>query len=465
MRESLRNQWFIAFIGTALLSVAVVTGWAWWSAIGQTRKDVETRLREIASVINHPNFPLNIHILRKVAKLADADAVLLDGRARVIASTDDSVMLGNVYLPPRLLPASEVPLLMHNFRLATKTSYHAAWIRCHPPTFQESEDMPKWLGILVRAEALRKNERQAATLPLITGALTAIGLGLVAWALSARTVQRVRDVQEQVRRIAQGEYDTILVAGPKDELSKLASSVNHMANELKTLERRIHATERERLVHQLASGLAHDLRNTLTGARLAVQWHARTCKSGDQEASDVATRQLRLAEDQLQRWMQVASNRVSETSRASLGEILEDVSGLVSPTAVHHHVTMEIQRSSETDPIEIPSQELVRSAILNLMMNAVQAAGNRGIVKLQSRLENDKLELEVWDNGPGPSAAVQDRMFEPFVTSKAEGVGLGLALVRQTADRVQGSIQWQRRDGWTVFSLTIPAHHALETVG
>jgi signal transduction histidine kinase len=120
------------------------------------------------------------------------------------------------------------------------------------------------------------------------------------------------------------------------------------------------------------------------------------------------------------------------------------------------HVTLDIARSAEIDALEIPGQELVRSAILNLIMNAIQAAGNRGEVQLRSILENGNLDIQVRDNGPGPNAAVQDRMFEPFVTSKAEGVGMGLALVKQTADRVHGKVSWKREDGWTIFSLQIP---------
>jgi signal transduction histidine kinase len=457
MRKSLQNQWFIAFIGTAICLVAIVTGLAWWVAIRQTREEVEHRLRGIASVLSSPNFPMNTPILETISLLADTDVVLLDTQGRVIHTTDDSILLGNAYIPKAELPASEMPLLMHDLKLATKKPFHAAWIRYHPNVKEvESEDTPRWLGILVRAESVRETQRQAATLPLITGAATAIGLGLVAWALSARTVQRVRDVEDQVRRIAQGEYETILLGGPNDELWNLASSVNHMANELQSLERRIHATERERLVHQLASGLAHDLRNTLTGARLAVQWHAKTCKSGDLEATDVATRQLRLAEDQLQRWMQVASDKHVESGHSNFGEVLEDVAGLAGPTAAHLHVKLEIPRHPDLDTLEIPGQELVRSAILNLIMNAIQAAGNRGEVRCLSAVENGTLDIQVMDNGPGPNAAVQDRMFEPFVTSKAEGVGMGLALVKQTADRFHGKVSWKREDGWTIFQLQIP---------
>ncbi len=456
MGKSLQNQWFIAFIGTAICLVAIVTGLAWWVAIRQTREEVEHRLRGIAAVLSSPKFPLNTPILETISLLADTDVVLLDTQARVIHSTDDSILLGNAYIPKSSLPASDMPLLMHDLKLATKKPFHAAWIRYHPNLKEDTESSPRWLGILVRAESVRETQRQAATLPLITGAATAIGLGLVAWALSARTVQRVRDVEDQVRRIAQGEYETILLAGPNDELWNLASSVNHMANELQSLERRIHATERERLVHQLASGLAHDLRNTLTGARLAVQWHAKTCKSGDLEATDVATRQLRLAEDQLQRWMQVASDKQIEAGKSNFGDVLEDVAGLAGPTAAHLHVKLDIARSIDIDALEIPGQELVRSAILNLIMNAIQAAGNRGEVQLRSTLEQGNLDIQVLDNGPGPNATVQDRMFEPFVTSKAEGVGMGLALVKQTADRVHGKVSWKREDGWTIFALQIP---------
>jgi nitrogen-specific signal transduction histidine kinase len=72
------------------------------------------------------------------------------------------------------------------------------------------------------------------------------------------------------------------------------------------------------------------------------------------------------------------------------------------------------------------------------------------------RAEYDDVELVVSDTGPGPATDSPSTIFEPFVTSKAEGAGLGLAVAKQVVDAHDGSISWSRRDGVTQFRVTLP---------
>ncbi len=190
-----------------------------------------------------------------------------------------------------------------------------------------------YVGVLLPYETVKQMRWQAILLPWITGMATAVPLGAIAVWLTSRVVRRVQVVQEKVRRIASGDYEPIELHGPKDELHDLSLSVNSMALDLQTLEGRIHQIERERLIHTMAAGLSHDLRNTLTGARLAIQLHGRTCHV-DAESLEVAMRQLRLAEDQLHRWLRImGESEVAETHE--LSKVIEEVIQLTRPTMDH----------------------------------------------------------------------------------------------------------------------------------
>jgi signal transduction histidine kinase len=99
----------------------------------------------------------------------------------------------------------------------------------------------------------------------------------------------------------------------------------------------------------------------------------------------------------------------------------------------------------------VPDRELIHAAVLNVVRNAIEASGNGGQVRVDLSVSGEETSLTVLDNGPGVPENLAGRIFEPFVTGRPEGVGLGLALARQAAEATGGELTWQRNDGWTRF--------------
>jgi signal transduction histidine kinase len=94
--------------------------------------------------------------------------------------------------------------------------------------------------------------------------------------------------------------------------------------------------------------------------------------------------------------------------------------------------------------------------ILNIVSNAVEAAGPNGRVEIcLHKEEPSRAVVEITDTGPGPSSEIAGRLFEPFVTGKPEGVGLGLAVARQVAEAHGGNIRWYRKDNQTCFRIEL----------
>jgi signal transduction histidine kinase len=106
----------------------------------------------------------------------------------------------------------------------------------------------------------------------------------------------------------------------------------------------------------------------------------------------------------------------------------------------------------------------LRLMIVNLLLNAVEAAAEgrseaqpAEVVISVTADDANGLELEFIDTGAGPADAVRDTLFDPFVSQKRDGVGLGLSVARDVAEEHGGSIRWTRRDGRTCFRVTLPS--------
>src|SRR5439155_6716105 len=139
---------------------------------------------------------------------------------------------------------------------------------------------------------------------LVMGGSFGLGSLLLAVALGQGLSRRIRELERRTRLIAAGDFSPMPLPRRDDELRDLARSVNDMAQRLARLQETVQRTERLRLLGQVSGGLAHQLRNGLTGARLALQLYARECQGrNDTAALHVALRQLTLLETNLKRFL------------------------------------------------------------------------------------------------------------------------------------------------------------------
>ena len=265
-RLSLRRQWIFSFLSTTLIVVGAITCGAYWFADFQTGREVEKRLSSIGHSLASPNYPMTPAVLRAVAELTDSQLVLLDRAGKVIdttLATRDAASGKATVIDLANIESFSGMKIDRAFRADDGKLYHVGWMRFEGT---ESPGRPQpiaWVGILIEQFTVRQMRWQALVLPLITGLFTAVALsGIAAW-LTDRVVRRLQSVQRTVQRIAAGDYAPIVLAGGRDELYELSANVNRMAEELRLMESRIHATERDRLIHSLAAGLSHDLRHAL----------------------------------------------------------------------------------------------------------------------------------------------------------------------------------------------------------
>ncbi len=296
---------------------------------------------------------------------------------------------------------------------------------------------------------------QAVRPALFVGVFGGLAAALLTFAVTQRVTRRIEQLERRTRLIAAGDFSPMPLPRRDDELRDLGRSVNEMAAQLARFQETIGRTERLRLLGQVSGGLAHQLRNGVAGARLAVQLHGRAC-SVDAETLAVALRQLTLVEMHLKRFLDLGKALELHREPCELGALLDEAIALVGPQCKHAQIELCAARDGDAQPLFGDAGQLGQ-LLLNVLTNAIEAAGPGGRVEVRrGNVGAERAFVEVLDSGPGPPSEVAVRLFEPFVTGKREGVGLGLAVARQVAEAHGGTIGWRRADGRTCFRIELP---------
>jgi PAS domain S-box-containing protein len=209
-------------------------------------------------------------------------------------------------------------------------------------------------------------------------------------------------------------------------------------------------------VGQMAAVVAHEVRNPLAGIKGVIQVLISRRASGDPDLTvmrDIVARIDSLGElvDDL---MVFARPRAPRPVDLRLQPLVAEAIAIVrrDPAAARVQIDMDGSDASIS-----ADAELLRAALLNLLLNAAQAVGERGTIRVRTRVSGESAVVEIHDNGPGIPAALRERVLEPFFTTKARGGGLGLPIAKRSAELHGGSLTLSYPEtGGTTASLTLP---------
>ncbi len=240
-------------------------------------------------------------------------------------------------------------------------------------------------------------------------------------------------------------------------------------------EARRHAAFREqevRLAHasrinamgELSLGIAHELTQPLAAILSQSQAGLRLSQAEPPDRQAIAgvleanVRHARRAGDILAKLRAWVSAKPGETRPVDLNKVAADVAALTSADFARRGIETRLDLASPSTAVLADPVEL-EQIIYNLATNAADACGRdgRGLVRIRTFSTAGKVGLEVRDDGPGIAADVQARMFEPFFTSKADGMGLGLALCQRLVEKIGGQITAANHpDGGAVLVVELP---------
>ena len=244
----------------------------------------------------------------------------------------------------------------------------------------------------------------------------------------------------------------------------LSLAIERKRHEQEQRERDLLRSDQMATVGQVAAGVAHELRNPLTAVKGLVQVNMKEARSRGLPADDlrVIEQEIRRMERTLQAFLDFARPPQPERRRMSLIPVIDQTLALVRGRIEKQKVSLQVLRPAGPVVVEGDADQL-QQLLLNLALNALDVVPRRGSLEIELRLPQPGwVEIRVSDSGTGIAPALLTRIFEPFVSGKDSGLGLGLGLTvsRRIAEDHGGNLEaFNRPEGGACFVLRLPVPH------
>lgn len=464
MRWPLRYQ-IVASLMVVMVLITLV-GTTWVNAIFATRRtqaEINEQLQGVVDTLAESRYPLTDNVLAQVSGFTGADFAISDRTGTVSASSFQTApIISDIEIDDKVNVEEARTIVVDELR------YYRLSIDLDRDVVNRPES--EILNIYYPQSDYRSAIRDAALPPVLVGSITfLIGL-IVSFQIASRVTRPIRNFRDHLHELGRGQLEPIPVPKRNDEIRDLIISINELAKLISAYEADVRASERLRTLGQLGAGMAHQLRNSVTGCQLALDLHSRDCPRTNDETWNVANQQLKLMEEYLNRFLSIGRLEATTKSEVDLRNVVDEAVALTGPIASHASVRLEVEKG-ENEAIVMGDFHALCQMLINLILNAIEAASrevvrqsptdglsNRVRVTLNST-EPRTYQVSIYDTGVGPSPDIADSLFDPLTTDKPEGTGLGLSVARDVASAHQGTIHWERVGAETCFSISIPSIH------
>lgn len=323
-----------------------------------------------------------------------------------------------------------------------------------------------------RVDEAERRERRTGLAILVLSVLAVI-VGLAAAALSARSLRPVATLIEGVSRIGRGDYSAKLGVSGDDEIAVLAREFDQMARSLKQraeqlVEKQEALLRAEQLaaVGRISAQITHEVRNPLSSIGLNVelleeafgraQFRTEVERAEARDILAAVNREVDRLAEITEHYLRMARLPQPSLEREDVTEVLANVLDFSREELERAQVQVE-RRIDPGTPAALADEHQLRQVFLNIVRNSREAMSGGGKLVVEARAVDGTVEVSFSDTGRGIPSDLQDRIFEPFFSTKENGTGLGLAVSRQILQAHRGSIACQSNPGGgTTFVIRLP---------
>lgn len=327
-----------------------------------------------------------------------------------------------------------------------------------------------WGALILQSEAesvRAQIRRNFVLLALFTSAVTSLLL-LILWYLLGHILH---GMQVLVTAMDSVEFK----AGPgtslptrRDEIGvlyqhfqRMQERIDQSRHELLQAEHQIWHAERLAAIGRLASGLAHEINNPINGVRNCIYAIRGNLDDHDQTTTylDLMDEGLTSASGVLHKLLGFARKQQTAPGPVNLNDAVQTVRQLVEFNFTRKGVGLALELDPDLPPV-LADRQLMQEVIMNLLINAVDAEQENGLVQVYTSHEGGRVRLSVRDSGCGIAPEIRDRIFDPFFTTKktGEGTGLGLSICLSIIQASGGTLEADSTgDSGTTFTISLPA--------
>ena len=336
------------------------------------------------------------------------------------------------------------------------------------------------IGVLNVNYSLVETRKRIVELTKLFGISTVAIIGFLSLTISLVMLKFVKkplnEVAKNMAKVEAGDLTVRMTSHGKDEIGRLISSFDSMVGRLDTAKKELesfHFQQMERAdrlasVGEMAAGIAHEIKNPLTGIAAAI-----TVIKDDFSPEDGRVAIINEVLEQVSRLDKTVNDllffgkpTVAEPACTDMNAALRKILVFAAQHRGGKNIEKNLELADDLPPVYVDPKQL-QQVFLNLFLNAVQAMQGGGTLTVQSSLavrdRVDMVRVRVTDTGQGIPPQILDKIFTPFFTTKAQGTGLGLAISHRLIEQQGGRLTVVSEDGkGTTFTVELPAYYPAE---
>ena len=443
---------FLAALVAVTLLAARATARSVDARIQGQMADIAQVLSEAAGALERPS------VLAKLKTIVDGELATVDERGQVLASTlepdvADALAQALADAPPK---ASEGAAPTRTLHLG-ETAYRATFVSAQGPRWRPTET---FLYMLVPEAELRAERWRAVGPILIAAGCGAVAVVLIGYVVAHLIARPIEALARQMRGLAgqQAGQPPPLRPRKRNEVKELSEAFRGLLDSLRRAEAKLVGSERLAAVGQVAAGVAHEVRNPLSGIKMSAQLlNKKLADLGkpDDESVRVMLSEIARLEVIIDDLLTFSGPERLECEPGIVNDVVNEVLYFMHRQLDHASILVDNQLADDLPDVPLDAKR-IRQVVLNLVLNATDAMPGGGTLTARTRATDDAVVTEIEDTGRGIPPENAERIFEPFFTTKTGGSGLGLGVSRLIVEAHGGELSFERTGIGARFVFTLP---------